>query len=89
MVLVTAMLFLQERLVKQVVQEVAQVALPAVIPLLAVQELLGKVLLVAEVMQAETVVAGVGLLPLVVLQLTLRQAVRAALVLHQVFLARQ
>ena len=42
MVLVTAMLFLQERLVKQVVQEVAQVALPAVIPLLAVQELLGK-----------------------------------------------
>jgi hypothetical protein len=83
------MLFLQERLVKQVVQEVAQVALPAVIPLLAVQELLGKVLLVAEVMQAETVVAGVGLLPLVVLQLTLRQAVRAALVLHQVFLARQ
>ena len=40
-------------------------------------------------MQAETVVVAVGLLPLVVLQLTLRQAVRAALVLHQVFLARQ
>ena len=85
--LVTGTFFLQEPLEVQVVQAAAQAALQVVTPLLAVQGLLGKALLVAEVMQAETVVAEVGLLPLVVLRLTMYPVALVVLVRHQASLA--
>jgi hypothetical protein len=88
-VLVTGMFFLQEPLEVQVVQAAVQAALQVVTPLLVAQVLLGKVLLVAVVTQAETVVAVAELLPLVVLRLTMYPVVLAVRVLLQVSLVRQ
>ena len=61
----------------------------AVQPLLVAQALLGKVLLVAVVMQVETAVAVVELLPRGLPLVTVCLGVLAALVLHQVSLVRQ